>query len=217
MTRRSGWDNQVISTISKIVCIFYWNEKFCLLYDLKLNSSFLHQTEMLSTLDILRYQGIKHKKEMSKDHISLEHWAWSLLWSGKIDCQVLPWIRVGCLTAERLDRLGGEGDGVRVFAGELHLEVELSIRLLLHRVHRGHPSRHHYCVLRQTTRPPCLSLLGEVAVVCLLVGGLLWRRPVPDCCTAKCHLWLWGRDSLLLQSFPPLTELRSRHQRLPRK
>ena len=27
---------------------------------------FLHQTEMLSTLDILRCQGIKHKKEMSK-------------------------------------------------------------------------------------------------------------------------------------------------------
>lgn len=184
MTRRSGWDNQVISTISKIVCIFYWNEKFCLLYDLKLNSSFLHQTEMLSTPDILRYQGIKHKKEMSKDHISLEHWAWSLLWSGKIDCQVLPWIRVGCLTAERLDRLGGEGDGVRVFAGELHLEVELSIRLLLHRVHRWHPSRHHYCVLRQTSYKASLSFSFGRSSGSLPISG---RPPLAEACSWLLH------------------------------
>ena len=140
---------------------------------------------MLSTLDILRYQGIKHKKEMSKITLvqSIERGRHCDLEKLIVKCYV-PWIWVGCLTAERLNRLGGEGDGVRVLvARELHLEVELGIRLLLHTVHRWHPSRHHYCVLRQTSNKASLSFsFGRSSG--LPISG---RPPLAEACSWLLH------------------------------
>ena len=103
-----------------------------------------------------------------------------------------PWIWVGGFTAERLDGLWGEGDGVGVFAGELHLEVELGVRLLLHRGHCRHPFRHYLAPQRRSLsvlglRPPWAEACSWLKATCGCKAFLLLLHRC-CCCVPPQHL-----------------------------
>ena len=105
---------------------------------------------------------------------------------------VSPWIWVGGFAAERLDGLWGEGDGVGVFAGELHLEVELGVRLLLHRGHCRQPFRHYLAPQRRSLsvlglRPPWPEACSWLKATCGCKAFLLLLHRC-CCCVPPQHL-----------------------------
>ena len=105
------------------------------------------------------------------NNVSLSIWQCHILDARK--WEISPWVWVGCFTTERFNGLGGEGDCVGVFARELHLKVELRIRLLFDRVHCRHPSGHYLAKLVTAAPLWAEPVLG-------LSCGLPGRRPVPD-------------------------------------